>query len=38
LKQKYMDKAMMHLEDVAVLSSRKKPLEQLAHYLLDRES
>jgi geranylgeranyl diphosphate synthase type II len=38
LKQKYMAKALMHLDDVAVLSLRKKPLEQLAHYLLDRES
>jgi geranylgeranyl diphosphate synthase, type II len=37
LKQKYMSKAMEHLEEIAVLSARKKPLEELAHYLLDRE-
>ncbi|HSQ43532.1 MAG TPA: polyprenyl synthetase family protein [Ginsengibacter sp.] len=38
LKQKYMAKAFEHLEEIAVLSARKKPLEQLAHYLLDREA
>ncbi|HVZ95488.1 MAG TPA: polyprenyl synthetase family protein [Chitinophagaceae bacterium] len=38
LKQKYMSKALANLEDVAVLSSRKKPLQELANYLLDRES
>src|SRR5665811_33963 len=37
LKQKYMSKALEHLEEIAVLSARKKPLEVLAHYLLDRE-
>jgi len=37
LKANYMSKAMAHLEDIAVLSARKKPLEELAHYLLDRE-
>ena len=37
LKQKYMSKALDHLEEVAVLSSRKKPLEALSHYLLERE-
>jgi geranylgeranyl diphosphate synthase, type II len=37
LKQKYMSKALEHLEEIAVLSTRKKPLETLAHYLLDRE-
>ena len=37
LKQKYMSIAMEHLEEIAVLSARKKPLEELAHYLLDRE-
>ena len=37
LKQKYMSKALEHLEEIAVLSARKKPLETLAHYLLDRE-
>ncbi len=38
LKEKYMSKALANLEDVAVLSSRKRPLETLADYLLDRES
>jgi len=37
LKQKYMSNALEHLEEIAVLSARKKPLEVLAHYLLDRE-
>jgi geranylgeranyl diphosphate synthase type II len=37
LKYKYMSLAMEHLEEIAVLSVRKKPLEELAHYLLDRE-
>ena len=37
LKEKYMQKAMAHYEEVAVLSARKKPLEELAYYLLDRE-
>lgn len=37
LKQKYLKLALTHLEETAVLSVRKKPLEELAHYLLDRE-
>ncbi len=37
LKATYMSKALEHLEEIAVLSARKKPLEELAHYLLDRE-
>jgi geranylgeranyl diphosphate synthase type II len=37
LKQKYYSIAMQHLEDIAVLSVRKKPLEDLAVYLLDRD-
>ncbi len=37
LKQNYMSLAMDHLEEIAVLSARKKPLEELAHYLIDRE-
>ncbi len=37
LKQKYMAISMENLEDTAVLSSRKKQLEELAHYLLNRE-
>ncbi len=38
LKQHYMNIAMKTLEDTAVLSSRKKPLEDLAHFLLKREA
>lgn len=37
LKQKYMNVALNHLEETAVLSARKKPLEDLANYLLNRE-
>ncbi len=38
LKLKYMTIAMEHLEEIAVLSARKKPLQELAHYLLDRQT
>ncbi|MEO9032837.1 MAG: polyprenyl synthetase family protein [Ginsengibacter sp.] len=38
LKQKYMSVAMEHFEEIAVLSARKKPLQELAHYLLDRQT
>lgn len=38
LKQKYFSIAMDHLEEIAVLSSRKKPLEELAMYLMDRDA
>ncbi len=37
LKQKYLKLALTHLEETAVLSVRKKPLAELAAYLLDRE-
>src|SRR3954470_23826349 len=37
LKQQYMDKAMHHLEETAVVSSRKKPLMELANFLGQRE-
>ena len=37
LKNKYLDEALMHLEDVAVLSKRKEPLKELAHFLIQRE-
>lgn len=36
LKNKYLDEAFMHLEDIAVLSKRKEPLRELAHFLLQR--
>jgi geranylgeranyl diphosphate synthase type II len=37
LKEKYFAKAMEHLEEIAVISSRKKPLEELATYLMVRD-
>lgn len=37
LKEKYFSIAMDHLEEIAVLSARKKPLEELAKYLLERD-
>lgn len=37
LKQKYFSVAMDHLEEIAVLSVRKKPLEDLAKYLMERD-
>jgi geranylgeranyl diphosphate synthase, type II len=38
LKDKYLQTALQHLEDTAVTSSRKKPLMDLAGYLIQRES
>ncbi len=38
LKLKFYQVAMQHLEDTAVLSVRKKPLQELATYLMERES
>ena len=38
LKNKYLQTALKHLEDTAVLSARKKPLQELADYLMKRES
>ena len=37
LKNKYLDEAMAHLEDIAVLSKRKEPLKELAHFLVKRD-
>ncbi len=37
LKDKYYQKAMQHLEEIAILSARKKPLMELAEYLINRE-
>ena len=37
LKEKYYKIAMDHLEEIAVLSARKKPLMELAAYLINRE-
>lgn len=38
LKEKYLSEALNHLEDVAVVSKRKEPLRQLAHFLIQRDS
>ena len=38
LKKKYFDAALKHLDDIAVVSLRKKPLIELAHFLINRES
>ena len=37
LKNKYLDEALVHLEDIAVLSNRKEPLKELAQFLVRRE-
>ena len=37
LKNKFMDQAFEHLEDIAVLSKRKQPLKKLALFLTQRE-
>ncbi|MCU0336905.1 MAG: polyprenyl synthetase family protein [Sediminibacterium sp.] len=37
LKQTYYKKALQHLENIAVVSSRKEPLHELAAFLLERE-
>jgi len=37
LKEKYIQEAAKHMEDIAVLSVRKKPLLELMHYLVQRD-
>lgn len=37
LKNQYLEIAMNHLEDIAVMSKRKEPLQQLASFLIQRE-
>lgn len=37
LKNKFLDEAFAHLEDIAVLSKRKQPLKELAQFLVQRE-
>ena len=37
LKEKYLQTAFSHLEEIAVLSTRKSPLKELAGYLIERE-
>ncbi len=37
LKKRYLNEALQHLEDVAVLSRRKEPLKELASFLVSRD-
>jgi len=37
LKNKYLDEAVNHLDDIAVLSKRKEPLRELALFLVQRD-
>ena len=37
LKEKYLKTALQHLEDIAVMTIRKKPLAELAAYLIQRD-
>jgi len=37
LQNRFLDEALVHLEDIAVLSKRKEPLMELAHFLVRRE-
>ncbi len=37
LKEKYLQTALKHLDDIAVMSIRKKPLQELAEFLIQRE-
>ena len=37
LKDRFLDEAFIHLEDIAVLSKRKQPLKELAYFLVKRE-
>lgn len=38
LKERYLQSAFQHLEDIAVLSARKEPLKALAQFLVARQS
>ncbi|MBS1920573.1 MAG: polyprenyl synthetase family protein [Bacteroidetes bacterium] len=37
LKNKFLEEALTDLEDIAVISKRKEPLTELAHFLISRE-
>jgi geranylgeranyl diphosphate synthase type II len=37
LGEKYLQSAFRHLDEIAVISSRKKPLRDLAHFLVNRD-
>jgi geranylgeranyl diphosphate synthase, type II len=36
LKERYLQTALQHLEDIAVSSKRKEPLRELANFLINR--
>lgn len=38
LQHQFLSEAIAHLDDIAVVSKRKEPLRELAHYLMQRES
>jgi geranylgeranyl diphosphate synthase type II len=38
LKEKYLQTALNHLDEIAIASSRKQPLRELAEYLIEREN
>ncbi|MFY7964359.1 MAG: polyprenyl synthetase family protein, partial [Chitinophagaceae bacterium] len=38
LKEKYYQTALKHLDDIAVTSTRKKSLMELANFLIEREN
>ena len=37
LKNKFLDEALSDLDQIAVVSARKKPLKELAEYLIQRD-
>lgn len=37
LKERYLNEALKHLEDIAVVSKRKEPLKELATFLIQRQ-
>ena len=37
LKNQFLEKALHHLDEIAVLSKRKEPLRELAGFLVQRE-
>lgn len=38
LKERYLEEALQHLEEIAVLAKRKEPLKQLALFLIERQN
>jgi geranylgeranyl diphosphate synthase type II len=37
LKEAYLQEALKHLDDIAVLSKRKEPIRELAGFLIQRQ-